>query len=64
MSGREQVKNKVSAYSKHSWSVPFGTFTASIFTTQILARLKLQREKKINFHGDQEKILNLCKKFI
>ena len=64
MSKREQVKSKVSTYSKHSCGVPFGTFTASIFTTQILARLKLQREKKINFHGDQEKLLNLCKKFI
>lgn len=64
MTKREQIKNKITTLNKCFHNAPFGALASSIFTTQTLAKVKLQHEKKINCSKGQEKLVHVCRQFI
>lgn len=64
MTKKVQTKNKSKGVVKCTNNVPFGLISSSILSTQSLARVKLEREKKSNAHYDQSITSSLSKKLI
>ncbi len=60
----QQIKIKTPVIEKRNHDAPFGLISISLFTSQILARLKLQRKKSNVFHLGRKEILYFRKSFI
>ena len=48
---KDQLENTITAIDKRNHSGSFTVVSTSISTMQVLARLKFQRTKKINWNG-------------
>lgn len=60
----QQIKSKSLVIEKRNHNAPFGLISISLFTSQTLARLKLQKDKLKISHSGRKEVLTFRKKFI